>query len=113
MVGQSLLLKCDITTVRGVTSKIDIVWSSDGLELMRTNGINISMATNNSMLYTDMYLISLLSTADEERMYECTSVITAQSPIMTTDTISLNITSKLYSLATNSVLTISFISSLY
>ena len=94
IVGQALLLKCDITTVRGVTSKTDIIWSSDGLELKRTNGINISMVTNNSMLYTDMYLISLLSTADEERAYECTAVITAQSPIMASDTVSLNVTSK-------------------
>ena len=94
IVGQSLLLKCDITTVRGVTSKIDIIWSSDGLELMRTNGINISMMTNHSMLYTDMYLISLLSTADEERSYKCTAMITAPSPVMANDTVSLNVTSK-------------------
>ena len=94
MVGQSLLLKCDITTARGITSRIDIVWSSDGLELQRTDRINMSSMTNNSMLYTDMYVISQLSTADEERTYDCTAVITEQSStVMATDSVALNITS--------------------
>ena len=29
-VGQSLTLQCEVTTVRGITSRVDIVWSSDG-----------------------------------------------------------------------------------
>ena len=96
MVGQSLLLKCDITTVRGITSRIDIVWSSDGLELKRTDRINMSSMTNYSILYTDMYVISQLSTADEERTYDCTAVITEQSStVMATDSMALNVTSML------------------
>ena len=35
MVGQSLIVQCEVTTVRGITSRVDIVWSSDGTELVR------------------------------------------------------------------------------
>ena len=38
ILGQSLTLQCEVTAVRGITSRVDIVWSSDGMELNRTNG---------------------------------------------------------------------------
>jgi len=78
--------------VRGITSKIDVVWSSDGLELKRTEIITVSLLTNDSVLYTDIYIISQLSTADEDRTYECTAIVDTPSPVMATDGIILNVT---------------------
>ena len=40
-VGQSLSLQCEVTTVRGITSRVDIVWSS-GTVLRRINSITIT-----------------------------------------------------------------------
>ena len=94
IVGQSLTLKCDITTVKGITSRVDIVWSNGDLELKRTEGINISSMTTNSLLYTDFYLIPQLSTAHEETTYKCTVVITGPSPVIATDNVVLNVTGK-------------------
>ena len=37
-VGQSLSLECIVTTVRGLSSSIDIIWTSDGVEIQRTSG---------------------------------------------------------------------------
>ena len=94
IVGQSLTLKCDITTVRGVTSRVDIVWSSNGSQLRKATGISANSMTHNSVLYTASYVIGQLSTADEDRTYECMAMINAQSPVTASDSVILNATSK-------------------
>ena len=81
IVDQSLTLQCEVTTVRGITSRVDIVWSSNGTELNRTDGISATMM-DNSLVYTDSYNISQFSTDDEERVYWCEAVINS-SPIIT------------------------------
>ena len=73
-VGQSLTLQCEVTTVRGITSRVDIVWSSDGTELQRMNDVS-STTMNNSLVYIDSYTISQLNTTDEGRVIECEVVI--------------------------------------
>ena len=92
IVGQALILQCDITTVRGIISKVHVVWSSNSIELERNERLNVSSMTNNSVLYTDWYAIAQLSTADEDRTFECTAVITALPPVMATDNVALNVT---------------------
>ena len=37
-VGQSLTLECTVTAVRGITSRVDIIWSRNGRELERIEG---------------------------------------------------------------------------
>ena len=96
IVGQSLMLKCDITTVRGITSNVNVVWSSNGRNLKRTDGINVNSMTSNSLLYKDSYNIAQLSTADENRTYHCMAVIAVSSPVKITGSATLNVTSKLY-----------------
>ena len=92
--GQSLKLKCKITAVRGITSRVDTVWSSDSLELQRTNDVNVSSMTSYSVLYTDSYIISQLSTTDEDKTYECTVLVISTLPVMATNNITLNVTGK-------------------
>ena len=36
-VGQSLTLKCRVMAVRGITGRIDIIWRSGGVVLIRSN----------------------------------------------------------------------------
>ena len=74
-VGQSLSLEFVMTTVRGISSSIDIIWTSDGVDIRRTLGANISYSTSSSIVYRDFYNISLLTTAEEGRVYECKGVI--------------------------------------
>ena len=80
--------------MRGVTSRVNIIWSSDGSELQRTEGINASLIANNSVLYSDSYVIAQLNTTDEDRTYWCIAVITTLSPILATDKVVLNIVGK-------------------
>ena len=91
-VGQSLTLQCEVTTVRGITSGVDIVWSSDGTELKRMNNV-ASTTKDNSLVYTDSYTISQLSTTDD-RVIQCEVVINANPPVMANDSIILDVTGK-------------------
>ena len=91
-VGQSLTLESSITTVRGITSRVDIVWSSNGVELKRIDGLNHSSMTNHSVMYTEYYTIPQLSTSDEHRIITCNVIINAMSLVSTTSNVTLNIT---------------------
>ena len=92
-VGQSLTLQCNVTTVRGITSRVDIVWSSGGTELQRMNDVSSTTMDNSLVLvYTDSYTISQLSTTDEGRVIQCEVVINASPPVMASDSITLDVT---------------------
>ena len=90
-VGQSLTLQCEVTTVRGITSRVDIVWSSGDL-LRSANGVSSSTVTmDNLLVYTDSYIISQLSTTDDGRMIQCEGVINASPSVMASDVITLDV----------------------
>ena len=86
-VSQSLTLQCDVTTVRGITSRVDIMWSSDGTVLRRIND-----TTATSLVYTDSYTISQLSTTDDGRVIRCEVVINTSPSVMANDSITLDVT---------------------
>ena len=90
-VGQSLILQCEVTTVRGITSRVDIVWSSGGTVLQRMNNVSSTMM-NNSLVYTTSYTISQLSTTDNGRVIQCEVVINVNPPVMASDNLTLNVT---------------------
>ena len=92
-VGQSLTLQCNVTTVRGITSTVDIVWRSGGTELKRIDGVS-STTMDNSLVYTDSYTISQLSTTDDGRVIQCGVVINASPSVMANDSIILDVTGK-------------------
>ena len=88
--GQSLTLQCEVTTVRGITSRVDIVWNSDGTELERMNNVS-SSTMDNSLVYTHSYSISQLSTTDNVRVIKCEVVI---NTVMANDGITLDVIGK-------------------
>ena len=81
-VGQSLTLESTITTVRGITSRVDAIWSSNGVEIERINNTNISLTINDSELYIDTFSIPLLSTSDYGRVFQCEIIITTVSSVI-------------------------------
>ena len=90
-VGQSLTLQCEVTTVRGITSRVAIVWSSNGTVLRRMNDTTAT-TMDNSLVYTDSYNISQLSTTDEGRVIQCEVVINANPLVMANNSITLDVT---------------------
>ena len=96
-VGQSLTLESSITTVRGITSRVDIVWRSNGIELKRIMGANASSTNGNTEVYEDTYHIPLLSTTDDGRVIECEIVImTTPSIVATNNNVTLDVTGKYF-----------------
>ena len=92
--GQSLTLESTITTVKGITSRVDIVWRSN-VELKRITNANTSLTINDSELYKDTLNIPLLSTNDDDRVFQCEMIImTTPSIIVTTNNITLDVTGK-------------------
>ena len=89
--GQSLSLQCEVTTVRGITSRVDIVWSSGGTVLRRINDTTAT-TMGNSLVYTDSYTISQLSTTDDGRVIQCEVVINASPSVMASNDITLDVT---------------------
>ena len=91
IVGQSLTLQCEVTTVRAIDVEVDIVWSSDDGELQRIN--NTTPTTmGSSLVYRDNYTILLLNTSDEDRVIQCTVVIDSDALAMATSNTTLNVT---------------------
>ena len=89
---QPLTLQCEVITVRGITSRLDIVWSSDGTEH------NVpSTIMGKSLVYTDKYTISQLSTADDDRVIQCEVVFDVNPPVMANDSITLDVTGECHS----------------
>jgi len=90
-VGQSLTLQCNVTAVRGITSRVDIIWSRDDEMLDRSNDTSPTMM-DSVLIYKDSYTISQLSTDDEDRQYVCTVMINASPVVINNDNITLNVT---------------------
>ena len=90
ILGQSLTLQCEVTTVRGITSRVDIVWNSGGMELNRTNGATPTTVVN-SLVYIDNYTFSQLSETDEGRVIQCEVVINSSPPVLANNNVTLDV----------------------
>ena len=91
-VGQSLTLECSVTAMRGITSRVDIIWSRNSNEVERMEGVSVSSTVGNMAIYKDTYTISQLSTTDRGIEYECTVMINANSVVRATDSVALDVT---------------------
>ena len=97
MLGRSSpTLLCEVTTVRGVNSSVDIRMSnSSGTELNRTVNAIPEVITDRSIVYRFYYLIPLLTIDLDDEVYTCEVVINSDPVITNTNSITLNVTSKI------------------
>ena len=92
IVSEPLTLDCNITTVRGITSRVDIVWNSNDLELKKIEGLESVLTQGSLVLYMDSYTIPQLGTVDEGRNYQCGIIINQAIPITFNGSITLDVT---------------------
>ena len=78
-VGQDLTLQCTVTTVGGITSGVDVVWRRDGAEVQRMDNVTLEL---NTLVYSDTYTISPLTTSDEGSIFQCEVMINFSPPVM-------------------------------
>ena len=91
-VGQPLVLQCDVTTVRGITSRVDIALSSNGSELERIEGASVNFTSDGLDIYTVFYDAIQLNTSDDGRVFRCELIVNTSPPLMADDSITLNVT---------------------
>ena len=89
-VGQPLTLTCNVNTVRGITSQIDMVWRRKGKTLKTLNNISPIMM-DSSVVYSDSYTITALTVDDDDRGYECTLTIKSSPIVRNSDTVILDL----------------------
>ena len=83
-IGDPLTLGCTVTAVRGISSSVNIIWTTGSLELRRVNDIT-AYIENDTAVYTDSFEISSLSAIDNGREYQCTVMINATQPVNSSD----------------------------
>lgn len=88
-VSDPLTLDCTVTTVSGISSSIDIIWTIGGRVVRRINNI-MADVENISAVYTDSFIISSLSPTQKGKVYQCTAVINATPQMSRADQITLN-----------------------
>ena len=77
IVGQPLMLECEMSTPRGINSRVDIVWTRDGVEVERINDVSSNFSSPEVVVYTNIYTIPLLGTYDDDVVYECEVIISS------------------------------------
>ena len=85
-VGDPLLLECIVTTVRGITSSVDIVWSANDEEVRRASGVS-GETVDNLVMYTSVHNVS---SKPNGNVYSCIVVINGDSLSIATYTIGKN-----------------------
>ena len=79
-IGDSLTLDCSFTTVRGISSSVNFIWTTGGIEIRRVDNITADVL-NDSAIYTDSFEIPSLSAIDNGRVYYCRVMINATQPV--------------------------------
>ena len=87
-IGDPLTLDCTVTAIRGISSSVDIIWTTGGRVVRRVDNITADIE-NDYAIYTDSFEISSLSAIDNGREYQCTVVINAYNPVYSGDQITL------------------------
>ena len=94
MVGQSLMLECAMSTPRGISSRVDVLWSRDGVEVERINDTSSNFSSPEVVVYTNIFTIPLLGTNDDDIVYECDVIINASPILKLIDNVMLDVTGK-------------------
>ena len=94
-IGDPLTLNCTVTAVRGISSSVDIIWTTGGRVVRRVNNI-IPDVDNYSAIYTDTFEIPSLSAIDNGRVYQCVVTINASPPVSSSDFFTLTFPGKYY-----------------
>ena len=88
-IGDPLKLDCTITAVRGISSSVDIIWTTGGRVLRRVDNITADIE-NDSAIYTDsLEISSSLSAIDNRKEYQCRVLVNASPPVYGSDQFTL------------------------
>ena len=95
IVGQPLMLECAMSTPRGISSRVDVVWSRDGVEVEHINDVSSNFSSPEVVVYTNIYTIPLLGTYDDDIVYECEVIIYSSPLLKISENVMLDVFGKL------------------
>ena len=77
---QPLILQCVATIVRGITSTVDIIWTTGDTQVRRVNNVTASSNINSTSEYNDSFIIPSLNISDIGSVYQCEVLINSILP---------------------------------
>jgi len=80
-----------MTHPRGISSRVDVVWSRDDLEVEHINDVSSNFSSPELVMYTNVYTISLLATYDDDIVYQCEVIINSSPLFIIRGNVTLNI----------------------
>ena len=92
--GQSVALDCSAVTVKGITSRVYIVWYSGGQVKRLNNNVTASIINDTAAVYRDSFNISSLTGKHDNRVYSCQIIINSDPLIAAISSVRLNVTCK-------------------
>ena len=95
IVGHPLMLECAMSTPRGISSRVDVVWSRDGVEVEHINDVSSNFSSPEVVVYTNIYTIPLLGTYDDDIVYECEVIIYSSPLLKISENVMLDVFGKL------------------
>ena len=90
-IGDSLTLNCIVTTVRGISSSVNIMWYTGGSVVRRVDNLTVAYTDNNSAIYTDLFEIPSLTAIHNRRYYQCVVVINATQRVYSSNVTRLSL----------------------
>ena len=88
-IGNPLSLRCAVTTVRGITSSVEIVWKVNDTEIIERYNGNVTEEETSYVYYYNAN--TNLTINDNNTAYQCQVIINASPLISSTDNLTLNI----------------------
>ena len=91
--GQPQTMDCTMVAVRGITSRMDIVWYNNSIPVRRVNNVTASIINGTAAVYMDSFNISL-TIKDDGIVFSCQGVINDELIFTIHSSIRLNVTCK-------------------
>ena len=68
---QPLILQCNATIEGGITSTVDIIWTTGDTQVRRVNNVTASSNMDSTSVYNDSLIIPSLDISDIGNVYQC------------------------------------------
>ena len=88
VIERPLVLQCSAITLRGITDRVDIVWTTGIMEVRKVMDV-LPNDFNNLAIYTDSLVIPSLDINDIGSVYECTVIVNSLPVVTFKDTFTI------------------------
>ena len=80
VIYQPLILECNASVARVITSTVDIIWTTGDTQVRRVNNVTASSNINSVSVYNDSLIIPSLNISDIGSIYQCEVLINSVVP---------------------------------